>query len=234
MIFDIVGAPYEGKTIYLNYLTYCAYKNGLDCYTNFYSKYSKKLDNLEQLEKLEYVDDAHTFIGLDDFISWLDCRMAMKNTVFTWIFNHYRKKGLVIGYDEQVHRSVDLRLSEITDIFFFTKQVKFPTFQITPMLPDGQLASEPFLIEYGKEIYDTYDTLEIVEKIIRLSEITKLYNSVKNVDSGMKKLFALRLKSKYGISKDSGELILSLVEAENNEVLEEMFKDLGFKFIGDL
>lgn len=233
MILDIIGAPYEGKTLYMTNLCMEAKIKNMECWTTYYTKYSHTLDTLSQLEDLEYKGDSQIFVGLDDFVSWLDCRNANRNTASTWMFNKYRKLGLCIVYDEQIKGAIDFRLGDITNIFFYTRQIKFPRFEIIPKLPDGTLANEPFEIVYGNDVSQSYNTLEQVEKRIRHSELIKMYDSIKDVDSGAKKLFALRLKSKFGISKDNGELILSLVEAKKEEILEEMFKDLGFKFIGD-
>lgn len=230
MIIDIIGSPYEGKTLYMTYKCKQAHDKGLDCWTTYYTKYSKRLENLNQLDTLNYVDDAHTFIGLDDFVSWLDCRNTSSNTAYTWIFNKYRKKGLVIVYDEQVLGSIDFRLGNITDLFMFTRQIKFPVFKIKPTLIDGTLAAEPFIIKYGKDVYDAFNTLEIVEKRIRLSDLIKIKDSIIEL-RGSTKLFGLRLKAKYGIGRELGEIILSLVEAEKNEVLKEVFNDIGYTYI---
>jgi hypothetical protein len=227
-IWCVWGPPYHGKTIFMNFaakeLTQILNKDAL---TTFESKYSKRLMNLGELNYIEYVEDAHTFIGLDDLVAWCDCRNANRNAVSTWIFNKYRKKGLFIMYSEQVLGSVDFRLGNLTDIFIRPFPIKFPYFYIVGTYPDMvTLAFKPFMIKYGPDVYDTYKTLEIVEMRIKYADLKDLY-----ARAGEMNIFRVFCHGKFGFTKETTETIYRLLKKDNTDLLNEYMDNLGYTLI---
>ncbi len=227
MIIAIVAPPYGGKTLYLTYVVWDLIENKKWCkvaYTNYWTKYSKVLDNLNQLNEIDYLGDAGVLVGLDDIIPWLDNRQSEKNTYTTWIFNQYRKRGLIIFYTQQT-LSTYKRLHNITDRFIFSREIKFPFFEIKELYPDGTSIA-PYVIKYTPVIYEAYKTLEIVESRVSYARLRQEFG-----ECGKKGIFAKFMRRKFNISIADAELLFELINDDNESLLKRFFRELGYTLI---
>jgi len=220
MISGIFGNLGEGKTLLATYLAYKEAQKGREVYANLSLPFAKRLDTILGLKD---VKDA--FVVIDDIIPFLDSRQSQKNVFMSWILNQSRKREVDIVYTSQVLSAVDLRLRFLTNLIFQTYLIAFPLFRIEVYNCEGNLITS-FRIKYDPEIYNLYDTYEVVEQRIRLVDLEKLM-----VECGKKTVFAHIVKARYNISLESARVIYDLLEKNKIKLLEEFLRNIGYALI---
>jgi len=220
MISGIFGNLGEGKTLLASYLAYKEAKKGRTVYANFGLPFAERLDTILRLKEVK-----NAFVVIDDIIPFLDSRQSQKNVFMSWILNQSRKRDVDIVYTSQVLSAVDLRLRLLTNLIFQTHLISFPVFLIEVFDCEGNLITS-FKIKYEPEIYQLYDTYEIVEQKIKLLDLEKLM-----LECEKKSVFAHIVKSRYNISLESARVVYDLLKKKKIDLLREFLGNIGYCLI---
>lgn len=219
MIGGIIGQLGQGKTLFLTYLALLHLKQGEKVFSNYSIKgvTTKRIDQLLDLQNI-YTG----FVALDDIVPWLDCRQSMKSTIATWCFNKTRKRGLKIFYTCQVLGSVDYRLSALTNFFYFSQQIRFPTFTILKVNPAGS-SLKRYTYTYSKNVYESYNTLEEVEAYISYKDLKDVKRKCET-----KTVFCAVLPTMYTLSIRQASVIYDLLKKKQRKLLKMLLKAYGY------
>lgn len=218
LIAEIQGGLGEGKTLLLTFLGYLSFLRGEMVRANYGLRFAKSLDTITDLR-----DCRDGTVLIDDITSWFDCRQSMRNVKLTWLYNSARKRHLKIFYTCQSITAPDVRLRDITHVVIVSASRGFPNFKIEFVAPDGVTLGS-FGIRYKKEVYEQYETDEIVSQVVKSKELVALYHDVANRD-----IFKYIVSVRYNMPVELGKVLYLLVEAGKLDYVEELLEGWGYR-----
>lgn len=157
MLIAIIGDLGSGKTLTLTYLAWVGTQQKIPVYSNYNLAFKhRKLKHPRDLGEC-----GSGLVALDEAWLWADARIAMSkvNRFISLVILQSRKRNLNIAFTTQTFRQIDVRIRNITDLYF-----------LPDLQPSGECLVDVYKGEqhlgrfafYGPAMFDKFDTTELI------------------------------------------------------------------------